>query len=179
MRITTGLYKGRVLDVPPGKNIRPTGDRMRQALFNILLGYDLPAGAVVLDAFCGTGILGLEALSRGATVVTFMDVDVAACAANIARLGVRDKTNLLRRDATRPGIAQGAPAGLVFLDPPYERNLMIPALTALAENGWLAPAAIVVAETETGHPDDRPAGFEILERRRYGAASLWLCRYTG
>lgn len=178
MRITSGLYRGRLLTVPPGDRIRPTGDRMRQAIFNILQAYALPGGAVVLDAFCGSGALGLEALSRGAEKVIFMDTDVTCCEKNIAALKINSGTAVLRRDVTKPGPAREA-VGLVFLDPPYGQDLLAPALTALAANGWLAPEAIAVCETERDHTGDIPAGFALLDRRDYGAACLHLCRYAG
>ena len=176
MRITTGIYKGRALAVPPGDRIRPTSDRMRQAIFNILLQYGLPAGARVIDGFCGSGALGLEALSRGAAHVTFIDTDTACCAANVATLKAQDRARIIRRDVREPGAADGA-ADLLFLDPPYGCGLLAPALTALAENGWLAPGAVCVSETEKAHAGDAPAAFLPLDRRAYGAASLLIHRY--
>jgi 16S rRNA (guanine966-N2)-methyltransferase len=178
MRITTGIYKGRVLSVPPGDKIRPTSDKMRQAVFNILQQYGLPAGAVALDAFCGSGALGLEALSRGAAHAVFMDTDIKCASENIMKLGAGDAATIVRRDATKPGTAKRA-ADLLFLDPPYRKGLLDPALTALASDGWLAPGAICVAETETSHTPGEHAGFERLDHRTYGAASLWLFRFAG
>lgn len=178
MKITTGIYKGRALISPPGDAIRPTGDKMRQALFNILGGYGFPVDAIVLDVFCGTGALGLESLSRGAAHVTFMDMDTKSCAANIAALKAGDHTTLLKRDATKPGVHNGTPATLLFADPPYRKGLIAPALTALAQNGWLAPSALCACEIESDHPGDVPAGFALLDRRAYGAATLLLLRHA-
>lgn len=179
MRITTGIYKGRTLAVPPGESIRPTGDKMRQALFNILGGYGYPVDAVVLDVFCGTGALGLEALSRGAAHATFMDMDTKTCAANIATLKAGDNATVLKRDAVKPGVHNGAPATLLFADPPYRKGLLNPALTALAQNGWLAPGALCACEAEADHANDVPPGFVLLDRRDYGAACLLLLRHAG
>lgn len=179
MRITTGIHKGRVLISPPGDAIRPTSDKMRQALFNILGGYGLPVDALVLDAFCGTGALGLEALSRGAAHVTFMDMDTKACAANIAAFKAEGSTTLLKRDAVKPGTPPGAPATLLLADPPYRKGLLPASLTALAQNGWLAPSALCACEAERDHPTDIPSGYALLDRRDYGAACLLLLRHTG
>lgn len=175
MRITTGIYKGRVLSVPPGDSIRPTSDRMRQALFNILQQYALPADARVVDVFCGSGALGLEALSRGAMHATFIDSDTAACEKNVRAFKAENAT-ILKRDALKPGVA-GDAADLAFVDPPYNKDLAMPALTALAQNGWLAPSAICAVETEAHHEAAIPAGFHVLDRRDYGAARLHLIRY--
>ena len=179
MRINSGIYKGRLLSVPKGDAVRPTGDKMRQALFNILQSYSMPVDAHVLDIFCGTGALGLEALSRGAAHAVFMDTDTAPCAANIKALKAEDHTSLLRRDATKPARSTGTPATLLFADPPYQKNLLAPALTALAQNGWLAPAALCACEVERDHAGDIPPGFALLDRRDYGAACLLLLRHAG
>jgi 16S rRNA (guanine966-N2)-methyltransferase len=183
MRIVAGRHRGRKLISPEGEAIRPTADRARQALFNILgsprYATDdgpLPRGASVLDAFAGVGALGLEALSRGAARAVFLDHEAAACRLierNLAALG--EPGLVLRRDATRPGPAP-FPCALAFLDPPYGSGLAEPALVALAEAGWLAPGALVSVELGRRDALAPPAGFEALDERAYGAARLILLR---
>jgi 16S rRNA (guanine966-N2)-methyltransferase len=176
--------RGRVIAAPPGKDIRPTSDKVRQAIFNILLKYGLPENARVLDICCGTGVLGLEALSRGASFAIFADKSresLAACNKNIAMLGVENSTQVLQRDAVKPG---APPAGreaatLLFIDPPYRHGILPPALEALAQ-GWLAPGAICVAECESGGPAPAiPAAYEELDARVYGASRLLFLRFSG
>jgi len=183
MRIVAGRHRGRKLISPKGDAIRPTSDRARQALFDILGSPahatddgPLPRGAAVLDAFAGSGALGLEALSRGAARASFLDNDGAACRLiedNIAALGERGV--VLRRDARRPGPAPFA-CGLAFLDPPYGSGLAAPALAALAEAGWLAPDALVSVELGRAEDFRPPPGFEAIDERVYGAARLVLLR---
>ncbi len=185
MRIVAGRLKGRRLEAPAGRDIRPTADRTRQALFDVLEhghltddGGSALVDAIVLDAFCGTGALGLEALSRGAAEATFMDMNNAAldCArANAKSLGV--SANFILADATNPPGARRA-ATLVFLDPPYDAALGVPALTALKAAGWIAPGAIVSVEM-SGRELSRlaaPGGFEAIDERRYGKARILLLR---
>ena len=174
MRITSGEFKGRRLNVPPGDLIRPTTDKIRQAIFNILLQYGLPDGAQVLDAFCGSGALGLEALSRGAEHCIFMDIHKASleCARNnAAPINVAGCTEFLLKDATKLGqkpVVLGA-ADLVFIDPPYRQGLVDPAIRALVENGWVDQGALVVIEREHDAPDDiQVEGFDLLDSRHYG-----------
>ncbi|MFT8656643.1 MAG: 16S rRNA (guanine(966)-N(2))-methyltransferase RsmD [Acetobacter papayae] len=157
MRIIAGSRRGRMLHAPTGSTTRPTADRVRQALFDMLLhapwgGLPLLEGAHVLDAFAGTGALGLEALSRGAEHVTFFETDRAALAAlraNIHACGWESRTTVIPRDVAYPRSPnpEREPARLVFLDPPYRLGLPTTALRALRDRGWLAPEAIVVAET--------------------------------
>lgn len=183
MRIVGGRLKGMQL-APLGKgdaaaHLRPTGDRVRENLFNILASRGLPDGARVLDLFAGTGALGLEALSRGAAHVTFVDNGAKAQAlvrANIAKAKAEAEAVLLHRDATRLGPASGAPATLVFLDPPYGKGLGPGALAAVAKHGWLAPGAILIWEEAV--PQTPPMGFTLLDLRRYGAARIHLLEYT-
>lgn len=175
MRIVGGDWKGRPL-APVGKGdaaarLRPTSDRVRESLFNLLAHGDYPPfeDAIVLDLFAGTGALGLEALSRGAAHVTFVENGRPALALierNVEGFGARDRTKILRRDATRIGPLIGAPATIVFADPPYRKGLGQTALTAALSGGWLAPGALVVLEEgeETGFP----AGISLEDRRRYG-----------
>lgn len=177
MRIIAGLYRGRALVAPEGEVTRPTGERARQALFDMLWhapwgGRELVEGAQVLDAFAGTGALGLEALSRGAAQVSFIESDRAALAAlrkNIASCKAEERCAVLPRDATRP--PKGVGCGLVFLDPPYAKGLVEKALLALASAGWIAPGAVVVAETGKAEALALP-GYTLLAERAHGAAML-------
>jgi 16S rRNA (guanine966-N2)-methyltransferase len=173
-----------MLGGPKGSSIRPTTDRARQALFNILAHRrfdDRPfvfEGARVMDAFCGTGALGIEALSRGADHAYFLDNNRAALGIareNLQSLGEDRNATLFYADAARP--PQGEPCNLVLLDPPYRSNLAAPALHAMARNGWLSDGALAIAEI--GAREDFPAldGFEILDERRYGAAKFVILRY--
>ncbi len=178
MRITSGQFKGRILKAPAGAHVRPTADKVRQAIFNILLQYGHPNGSVVLDAFCGSGALGIEALSRGAAHCTMMDIDRASiqqARANIDMLGLDDQTvRLLRADATHaPDIRTGGtPApDLIFLDPPYRKGLIAPALFSLKKGGWIADDAIIVAESESEWPPNIE-GFEHCTTRTYGDTSV-------
>jgi 16S rRNA (guanine966-N2)-methyltransferase len=173
MRIVGGRLRGRTLASPRSQAIRPTADRLRESLFNILIhAYDDPVtGARVLDLFAGTGALGLEAVSRGAAFALFVD-DAAEARAllreNIAALGLGGVTRIFRRDATRLGPAHPVePFSLVFLDPPYGKGLTEKALVSARDGGWLAPGALVVVEEAADAAFTRPAGFEEMERRRY------------
>jgi len=185
MRIVAGRLRGRALAAPEGDAIRPTSDRARQSLFNILEhGAPAKAGlvvrdAIVLDVFCGTGAFGLEALSRGAAKAILIDNDAAAITlarANAMALGEIARVSLRQLDATRPGAAPEA-AALAFLDPPYGKGLAVPALAALARQGWLAPGAIAVIETATVEDLAPPEGFTALDERRYGKAKLTFLKY--
>ncbi|GHD99915.1 DNA methyltransferase [Defluviimonas sp. 20V17] len=176
MRIIGGTRRGLILaEVGQGDaaaHLRPTTDRVRESIFNLLVngGYGDPiTGARVLDLFAGTGALGLEALSRGAARVTFIDDGVKARALirqNIDKMRAMGMCDLYRRDATRLGENRGAPYGLVFLDPPYAQALGEKALASAAAGNWLAPGALVVWE-ESRAPE-LPAGFTLLDQRRYG-----------
>jgi 16S rRNA (guanine966-N2)-methyltransferase len=166
-----------VLLSPEGKVTRPTADRVREALFNILssaAGRDGLEGRAVLDVFAGTGALGFEALSRGADHVAFVENDAAALqviGANIRKLGVMERATLLRLDATRPPKASRA-FDLVLFDAPYRSGLAIPALLALDKAGWIAAAPAIVVEVAAGEPLAAPEKFRIADERRYGAARL-------
>jgi 16S rRNA (guanine966-N2)-methyltransferase len=194
MRIVGGRHKGRRIEAPPGDAVRPTADRARQALFDRLAHADLGGdgtspliGARVLDAFAGSGALGLEALSRGAVHATFLDESAAALAtirANVAALGERAHADVRRADATRPPAAPADPAAmpcsLVFLDPPYGSGLALPALAALAAGGWIAAGALAIVETAAGEAlGEPPAGFELGDARRHGKAVLTFLRRLG
>ena len=186
MRIVGGRHRGRRLATPEGRDIRPTADRAREALFNLLAhgpyagdAGPMPTGVDVLDAFAGTGALGFEALSRGAAHVTFLEQDAAAVRLikeNAATLKETAAVTVLQRDATQPGPAP-RPHGLALLDAPYRSGLTAPALTALAADGWLAGGAVVVVELGKNEELDVPGGFTPADDRRYGAARMILLRY--
>jgi 16S rRNA (guanine966-N2)-methyltransferase len=180
MRIIGGTARGLHLtpvgEGDPKAHLRPTSDRVREAIFNLLIngGYGNPvAGARVLDLFAGTGALGLEALSRGAAHVTFVDDGATARAIlrrNINLMRATDSTDTLRRDATRLGPNRGPGYDLVFLDPPYGKGLGEAALASCLDGQWLAPGAIVV--WEEGMAPVAPPGFEALDQRKYGDTTV-------
>jgi 16S rRNA (guanine966-N2)-methyltransferase len=182
MRIVGGRLGGRTLAAPRSQNVRPTSDRLREALFNVLAHrYDDPvAGARVLDLFAGTGALGLEAMSRGAAFALFVDDGAEARALirqNVEALGLGGVTRIFRRDATRLGAAHpNQPFGLVFLDPPYRKGLAEASLTSLRAGGWLAPRALVVVEEAADARFTAPQGYAEIERRRYDDTEFTLLR---
>jgi 16S rRNA (guanine966-N2)-methyltransferase len=185
MRIVGGRLRGRPLATPTSQAIRPTADRLRESLFNILVhAYGDPiADARVLDLFAGTGALGLEALSRGAAFALFIDEGAEARALlreNVATLGLGGTTRIFRRDATKLGAAHPIEAfSLAFLDPPYGRGLAEQALASARAGGWLAPGALVVVE-EAATPGFATAeGFDELERRNYDESALTVLRHRG
>lgn len=189
MRIVAGRLKGRPLATPRSQLIRPTADRMRQSLFNVLShglskhGIDDPvAGSRVLDLFAGTGALGIEALSRGATFAAFVDEATEArglLRANIEALGLGGQTRVLRRDATRLGpAAPFEPFHLVFCDPPYDRDLVRTALASALAGGWLAAGAIAVGEDRAGSDVALPPGFDVLDRRDAGEGQYVIARMS-
>jgi 16S rRNA (guanine966-N2)-methyltransferase len=173
MRVVGGRLRGRALAAPKTNAIRPTSDRLRESLFNILAhAYGDPiTGARVLDLFAGTGALGIEAISRGAAFCLLVDDGAEARALirqNVDALGLGQVTRVFRRDATKLGAAHPVePFGLVFLDPPYRKGLAVPALIALRDGGWLLPDAFVVVEEAADAEFPAPAGYEELERRTY------------
>ena len=185
MRIVGGRLRGRALAAPTSQAIRPTADRLREALFNILVhAYGDPVtGARVLDLFAGTGALGLEALSRGAAFALFID-DAAEARAllreNVAALGLGGVTRIFRRDACKLGMAHPVePFSLAFVDPPYGCGLAEAALASARAGGWLAPDALIVVEEAASAAFAAPAGFDELERRRYDDTALILLRHRG
>jgi len=173
MRVIGGRLRGRALAAPKSPEIRPTADRLRESLFNILAHRygDPVTGARVLDLFAGTGALGIEALSRGAAYALFVDQSAEARALmreNVAALGLGGTTRIFRRDATKLGAAHPLePFSLVFLDPPYGQGLAERALAAARSGGWLTPGALIVVEEATKAQFAAPDGFSELERRRY------------
>lgn len=179
MRIIAGRFRGRALAAvgkgDAGAHLRPTTDRVRESLFSVLSHLGVLDGARVLDLFAGTGALGLEALSRGAAQVTFVDDGRAAAALirrNVELTKSAADTTLIRRDATRLGGCPGATFDLVFLDPPYGRGLGQKALVAARDGGWIAPGALVVWEESTEMVP--PEGFALEDRRRYGDTHVTL-----
>ncbi|WP_112872845.1 16S rRNA (guanine(966)-N(2))-methyltransferase RsmD [Paracoccus endophyticus] len=186
MRIVGGRLRGlRLADVgagDPAGHLRPTTDRVREAMFNLIQNSHGIAldGARVLDLFAGTGALGLEALSRGAGRVAFVDDGTAARAllrANIEKARAMGATDIWRRDATALGPNRGAPYDVVFLDPPYGARLGEAALASALAGSWIAPAALIVWEEDT--PPLPPAGMMPLDQRRYGDTLVTLLRAAG
>ena len=184
MRVTGGTLSGRVLKGPSSQNVRPTSDRLRAAIFNVLAhAYDDAAnGARVIDLFAGTGALGIEAISRGADFALFVDDSAegrALVRENIEALGLGGVTKLFRRDATKLGpMPPQEPFTLAFLDPPYGHGLGDKALVSLRDGGWLAPQALVIVEESAAAEIDVPAGFEPIERRDYGDTHVLIFRVT-
>ena len=183
MRIVGGRFRGRALKGPASQAIRPTSDRLRETIFNILAhSYgNAVEGARVLDLFAGTGAMGLEALSRGAAFALFVDDSAAArglIRENVEALGVGGQSRLFRRDATRLGpAAPNAPFSLIFCDPPYGKSLAERALASCAAGGWLTSDALVVIEEAGGAPLKFPEGFALIETRDYGEAQLVFGRF--
>jgi 16S rRNA (guanine966-N2)-methyltransferase len=182
MRVVGGRLRSRPLAGPTSDAIRPTADRLRESLFNILVhAYGDPvAGARVLDLFAGTGALGIEAVSRGAAFALFVDDGAQARALlrrNTESLGLGGATRIFRRDATRLGPAHPiAPFGLVFLDPPYGKGLAEKALVSARDGGWLTPDALIVVEEAVASMFSTPEGFEELERRAYDDTEFVILR---
>lgn len=184
MRIVGGAFRGRALAAPAGQTTRPTSDRARESVFNVLehAGWSPGlAGRRVLDLFAGAGALGLEALSRGAAFALFVETDAAARGAireNIEALGLFGLSRIHRRDATDLGAKPaglGAPFDLVFLDPPYGRGLGERALGLLGDGGWITADALAVFECGADETVATP-GFETLDERVYGAAKVLFLR---
>jgi len=183
MRITGGEWRGRGLKAPSTQDVRPTSDRLRESIFNVLAhAYDDAAqGARVIDLFAGTGAMGIEALSRGATFALFVDNGAQArglLRANIEALGLGGVTKVFRRDATHLGaMPPQEPFTLAFLDPPYDKGLADRALIALRDGGWLANDALAVVEESADTKIGIPDGFETLDARTYGGTQIMFLRY--
>ncbi len=181
MRIVAGQFRGRTLASlgkgDAGAHLRPTTDRVRESLFNVLANLGVLEGARVLDLFAGTGALGLEALSRGADHVCFVDNGRKALSLigrNVALTGSEAQTRIIRQDATRLGVGGGARFDLIFLDPPYGMGLGQQALEAARSGGWIAPGALIVWEESAPMPV--LPGLTLADRRRYGdthVTMLW------
>lgn len=178
MRITGGSLGGRSLKAPADMRVRPTADRTRQAVFNILLHHDFGGfsveGARTIDLFAGTGALGIEAISHGAAFCLFVDDNAdsrALIRENVEALALTGASKIWRRDATKLGEMSpgaGGPFELAFLDPPYRKGLIAPALTSLRDGGWLAPQAVIVCETAADEDVTFPEGFVPGDMRNYG-----------
>jgi 16S rRNA (guanine966-N2)-methyltransferase len=184
MRIVGGQFKGRAIVTPSGQGTRPTSDRAREAMFNILAHApwsDGVEGKRVLDLFAGSGALGFEAISRGAAFALFVETDAAARGAirdNVEALGLFGVTRIHRRDATDLGVKPaglGDPFDLVFLDPPYAKGLGEAALSKLKDGAWIEPGALVVYECGADETPQMP-GYETLDARDYGAAKVLFLR---
>lgn len=174
MRIVAGEFRGRPLATPRSQAIRPTTDRTRESVFNVLAHRFAGSfsGVRVLDLFAGTGALGLEALSRGAAHAVFIEESAEGrglIRANIEAFGLTGRTRLFRRDATRLGEAGTlAPFDLVFADPPYGKGLGEQALRSARDGGWLAPGALCVVEEAAAAPFEPGPGFSVVDERNYG-----------
>ena len=183
MRVVGGSLRGRALAAPKSQSIRPTADRLRESLFNILIhAYDNPVeGARVLDLFAGTGALGIESISRGAAYALFVDDGVQARALlrdNTDQLGLGGVTRIFRRDAIKLGPAHPLePFTLAFLDPPYRKGLAEKALDSARDGGWLVPGALAVVEEAVDAGFKAPEGYEELERREYDDTELIFLRH--
>ncbi len=182
MRVVGGRLRGRNLAAPTSQAIRPTADRLRETLFNILAhAYGNPVeGARVLDLFAGTGALGIEASSRGAAFVLFVDDGAEARALlrnNVESLSLGGVTRIFRRDATKLGpVHPLEPFSLAFLDPPYGKGLAELALASARDGGWFAPNALIVVEEAVMSKFTAPEGFTEIERRAYGETELVILR---
>ena len=190
IRIIGGKHRGRMLATPEGEATRPSSNRARESLFNILMhaswrddedgGTSPLIEARVLDAYAGSGALGLEALSRGAAHATFLDNEAAAVKAigeNLRKLGETGAAKVVRADATRPPRSR-EPCALVFLDPPYRSGQASAAITALAGAGWMTPGCIVTVELAHNEDLAPPDGFATIDERRYGAAKIVILKRT-
>ena len=182
MRVVGGSLRGRALAGPKSAAIRPTADRLRESLFNILVHAcgDLVTGARVLDLFAGTGALGIEALSRGAGFALFVDQSAEARALlceNVTVLGLGGTSRIFRRDATKLGpLHPLEPFSLAFLDPPYGQGLALAALSSALGGGWLVPGALIVIEETTRARFAAPTEFTELDRRTYDDTELIFLR---
>lgn len=174
MRVVGGVLRGRPLATPRDQSIRPTTDRTREAVFNVLTHRfaDRLEGARVLDLFAGTGALGVEALSRGASFVVFIEESAEGrglIRSNVEAFGLTGRTKIFRRDATALGEAGTmGPFGLVFADPPYGKGLGGRALRSAVDGGWLIPGALCVVEEAASAPFEPGAGFSVIDERGYG-----------
>jgi 16S rRNA (guanine966-N2)-methyltransferase len=174
VRIIAGRHRGRRIAAPAGRDLRPTADRVRESVFNVLTHGGTLEGSRVLDAFAGTGAYGLEALSRGAEHADFLDSDrlaIAQCRANAEALGETARAAFHRADACHPPRAREA-SDIAFLDPPYRSGLAVSAIEALTVAGWLTEDAVCVVELAADESLAALPGFAVIDERRYGAARV-------
>lgn len=181
MRIVSGLYRGRRIEAPKGRMVRPTTDKVRGAIFNVLQSQGLVDGSVCLDIFCGTGGMGLEAISRGARFCTFVDSardSLSVTRANIASLEAEGQSRVIAADALKLAARTDIlpPADLAFLDPPYERGLLVPALERLRAGGWLREGATIVCEAEKRYDGVFPDFLVLEDDRTYGEVRVFFLR---
>jgi len=188
MRIVGGKFKGRAIKAPEGRSTRPTSDRARESIFNVLAHADWAPpmeGARVIDAFAGSGALGLEAMSRGAAFCLFVETDSAARGCirdNIEAFQLFGATRIHRRSATDLGAKPaglGSPFDLVFMDPPYDYDLVPAALDQLRKGAWITPKALVIAETSADQAAPVTSEWDKLDERIYGAARISFLRGEG
>ncbi len=186
LRIISGAWRGRSIEVLPGKSVRPTSDRVREALFNRLAhsfadeGFRL-SGARVVDVFAGTGALGLEALSRGAAQAVLLDRNpdvIGLLKRNVGKLGAEDRTTIMNADGAHLPRAATA-CDLAFLDPPYGEGLAMSGLNSLANQNWLSSGALVTVETDASETLADAAGYVLLDRRSYGRVAITFLKYVG
>jgi 16S rRNA (guanine966-N2)-methyltransferase len=185
MRIVGGRFRGRSLATPSGHGTRPTSDRVRESIFNVLAhSPDAPEleGARVVDLFAGTGALGLEAISRGASYALFVEDNASArglIQQNIENFGLQGNTRIFRRDATKLGPASARDKyTFAFLDPPYGKSLGEAGLRALSQGGWLEDGALIVLEERSTSPIGLPQDFTALDTRTYGDTSVTFAKYV-
>ena len=180
MRIVGGQHRSRTLFTPQDNNVRPTSDKVRQAVFNILNSRGLVVDAVVIDAFCGTGALGLEALSQGAHFASFFDKSkksLALCQKNIDLLQVKGQSHVALKDVTKIGARADHidPADLIFIDPPYHQDLVTPSIEALIKEDWVTDKACFVIET--AKDENITCSFLSVELEKvYGDTKIMLAR---
>ncbi len=172
MRIIAGIYRGRKLETPSDKDIRPTTDKMRERIFSMLQHARYPDlyGAKVMDVFAGTGALGLEALSRGASHVTFVEKSpksIALLNKNIAAMKVENDVSLIKSRATNLKAAP-APCDIIFMDPPYGRSLLAPSIACLLDGNWLAGGGVIIAELKKDEDFEIPEGLTLMDDRKQG-----------
>lgn len=175
--------KGRVFKGPSSDTIRPTSDRLRETIFDILMNSfpEAIAGASIIDVFAGTGAIAIEALSRGAMAATLVDDSPKALALiqhNIVSLKLEKKVRVIRRDARKLGILPDTAHDFAFLDPPYGKELAFPALNALRDGSWLKPQALIVIEEAAAADSGLPEGFCLLQSRNYGDTKLVFARFV-
>ena len=184
MRIIAGKHRGRVIGRPPSMITRPTMDRVRESIFNMLTHSDIEnkidyiQDAMVLDAYAGSGALGLEALSRGAKYIYFFDKNTRALATvreNAWSMGEAETTKIMKADATKPP-ASSQPMDLILLDPPFGKNLVAICLPALLKAGWIDQNSLIVAEIATREQLNLPENFSIIREKIYGTAQVFFIK---